>query len=210
MMSKITEIRERKGRGKRAAVYVDGRLALTLDIETIVKESLRVENEIVPGRLAELAKQDQIHRCHDAACRLLGYRPRSEAELTDRLAKRGFDSGIIAEVMNTLKEQGLIDDRAFAQFWTENRESFRPRSQSLTRRELKQKGLAEDVIDQAVGSIDDEENAYIVAGNRVRRMAVTDYQDFRKRLGDYLRRRGFSYETINHTIEKIWRELKNG
>jgi len=204
-MGIITEIKGRKG--KRAGIYIDGRLTLTLNLETVVQEGLRTDTEINPGRLAELAEQDQVYRCREAAIRFLGYRPRSESELRDRLTKRGFNAEIITEVINRLKEQGLVDDAAFARFWTENRESFRPRSQTLTRRELKQKGLAEDVIDQAVGGINDEENAYLVAGSRARRMTITDYQDLRKRLGDYLRRRGFSYETINHTIEKIWREL---
>jgi SOS response regulatory protein OraA/RecX len=29
---------------------------------------------------------------------------------------------------------------------------------------------------------------------------------FRRRLGEYLRRRGFDYEVINRTVEKMWQE----
>jgi SOS response regulatory protein OraA/RecX len=38
----------------------------------------------------------------------------------------------IRVVMARLKERGLLDDAAFAEFWKENRQEFSPRSQRLT------------------------------------------------------------------------------
>jgi SOS response regulatory protein OraA/RecX len=40
-------------------------------------------------------------------------------------------------------------------------------------------------------------------------LPLADYQSFRRRLGEYLRRRGFNYEVINHTVERVWQELGN-
>ncbi len=53
----------------------------------------------------------------------------------------------------------MVDDMAFAQFWKDNRESFSPRSQWLTKLELRRKGVASDIIDQIVDTIDDEDSA---------------------------------------------------
>jgi len=33
-----------------------------------------------------------------------------------------------------------------------------------------------------------------------------DYQTFRRRLGEYLGRRGFSYNVISETTERVWKE----
>jgi len=71
---------------------------------------------------------------------------------------------------------------------------------------LRKKGVAEDVIDGTVADLDDEESAYRSALNRVSRLTITDRRELEKKLGDYLRRRGFSYETVNRTIGKIWQE----
>ena len=125
------------------------------------------------------------------------------------MQRRGFEAEIIKSVIIKLKEQGLVDDSAFARFWTENRESFSPHSRYFTKRELKQKGVAEEIIDDAVSTIDDSEGAYRTAAARATRMHAADYEDFRSRLGGYLRRRGFSYETINKTITKIWQERES-
>ena len=94
----------------------------------------------------------------------------------------------------------------FARFWKENRDSFSPRSQWLTKLELRQKGVAGDIIDQVVGTIDDGDSAYRAALSKARRLSRSDYQDFRRRLGEYLKRRGFGYGVINHTVERVWEE----
>ena len=108
--------------------------------------------------------------------------------------------------MANLREQGLVDDMAFARFWKENRESFSPRSQRLTRLELKRKGVVSDVIDRVIDAVDDGDSAYRAALDRVRRLPLSDYQSFRRRLGEYLKRRGFGYEVINHTVDRVWQE----
>jgi len=123
-----------------------------------------------------------------------------------RLRKRSFDSDNLEAVITRLKEQGLVDDMAFAQFWKDNRESFSPRSRWLTKLELKQKGVANDIIDQVVDTIDDDNNAYQAALSKARSLSYSDYQSFRRRLGEYLKRRGFSYRVINHAVEQIWQD----
>jgi regulatory protein len=152
------------------------------------------------------AAKSQDERCLEAALRLLDYRPRSEAEIRERLKRRGFDRGGIEKTITQLKERGLVDDAAFARFWKENRASFRPRSQHLTRLELRQKGLNADIIETVIADIDDSDSAYRAAQSRVRRLATLDHQNFRRRLGEYLRRRGFGYEVINHTVARLWQE----
>jgi len=99
-----------------------------------------------------------------------------------------------------------VDDMAFAQFWKDNRESFSPRSQWLTKLELRRKGVAGDIIDQVVDAVDDYDSAYRAALSKARSLPLSDYQGFRRRLGGYLRRRGFSYEVIVNTVERLWQE----
>ncbi|MEK7354022.1 MAG: regulatory protein RecX [Chloroflexota bacterium] len=152
---------------------------------------------------------NQDERCFKAATRYLGYRPRSEPELRDRLRRRGFSTESTEAVIAKLKRLKLVDDAAFAEFWKDNRESFSPRSKALTRLELKQKGLSDDIIDQAVATIDDEDSAYRAATSKARIIARSDYESFRRRLGGYLQRRGFNYGVIEHTIKRVWQEANS-
>lgn len=202
-MSKITAIRSGKGRRKRVRLYLDGKPALSLDGEMAVNEGLKVGQELSGEQIEALTRVDLSQRCLNAAIHFLSYRPRSEHEVRQRLHRRGFDSTNIENTVAKLKEQGLIDDQAFARFWKDNRDSFSPRGKYLIRLELKQKGVSGDIIG-GMDATDDSTNAYRAAVEKARRLSRSDYQSFRRKLGEYLRRRGFGYELINRTIEQIW------
>jgi len=206
-MGKITTLRVGRGRRKRVNVSLDGRFAFSLEAEVAIKEGLQVGQELSTSQIEALARFDHYHRCLNAAAHYLSYRPRSEFELRERLHQRGFDGDSVEAVLAKLKEQGLVDDMAFAQFWKDNRESFSPRSQWLTKLELRRKGVANNIIDQIADTIDDEDSAYRAALSKARSLSLSDYQNFRRRLGDYLKRRGFGYGAINHTVERLWPEL---
>lgn len=204
-MKKVTAIRSGK-RGKRVNVYLNEKFAFSLEAEVAVKEGLRTEQALSEDEIEELKKADLFQRCLTAAFHFLSYRPRSEAELRQRLNRRGFDGDNVAAVLARLKERGLVDDLAFAQFWKDNRESFRPRSQWLTRLELRQKGVSEEIIEQVATQVDDEDSAYRAALSKARRLPTADYDGFRRRLGQYLKRRGFGYGLIKPTVERVWQE----
>ena len=206
LMGKITALRTGRGRRKRVNLFLDGKFAFSLEAEVAVRENLQVGQELSASQIEALASSDHFHRCFDAAVHYLGYRPRSESEVRERLHRRGFDGDSVEAVIAKLKERRLLDDMAFAQFWRDNRESFSPRSQWLTKLELRRKGVAGDIIDQVVDTVDDEDSAYRAALGKARKLSLSDYQGFCRRLGGYLRRRGFGYGVINHTVERMWQE----
>ena len=210
-MSRITALRtagrSRQNSGGKARVFLDGQPALTLEIEAVVNQGLHVGQELSTNDIEVLTRQGHFYRCLNAATRFLGYRPRSEAELRKRLTQHGFQNDTIEAVIKRLREQNLVDDIAFAQFWKENRETFSPRSQWLTGLELRRKGVSDDIISMVVSDIDDDDSAYQAALSRGRRLPLSDYPLFRRRLGDFLKRRGFSYGVIARTVQRLWQEM---
>jgi len=207
-MSKITAIQSGKGRHKRVRLYLDGQFALSLESEVAANKGLRVGRELSEEQVHSLASCDLSQRCLNTAVRFLGYRPRSESEVRQRLKQRGFAQTNIESAVARLKEQGLIDDTEFARFWKDNRDAFSPRGKYLLRFELKQKGVSGDIIDR-MDTSDDEANAYRAAVEKARKLPKSDYRTFRRRLGEYLRRRGFDYDSISRTVDQLWQEYGN-
>jgi len=207
-MSKITGLKQGKTRAKRINVYVDDKYALSLTPETVKKEQLSPGQELGQTALEELAARDLRQQCFNAAVRFLGYRPRSESEIRQRLARHGFESDTIEKTLKKLKDAGFVNDADFARLWVENRDALRPRSKRLTKMELKRKGLETDIIEKAISAIDEKDSTYRAAQNRVRRLESLDYNDFRLRLGQYLGRRGFNYGIIKEITEKAWKEMR--
>jgi regulatory protein len=154
----------------------------------------------------KLVSSDQS--CLDTALRYLSYRPRSEWEIRKYLEKRGVSPSSVGAVLLSLREQGLLNDVAFAEFWKTNRESFSPRSQAMLRSELRRKGIAQDIIAEVIQEVDEEASAYEAAQKRARRFATSDYDSFRRGVAAFLRQRGFNHEVAQQTINHLWKERR--
>jgi regulatory protein len=196
------EPQERRG-GRRSNVYLDGRYAFSLTTELAVQE-LRVGDAISDAQYAALVAKDQLARCFDAALRFLGARPRSEREIRDRLARHEFDVTVVDSVIERLRRIRLVDDAAFAESWVEQRATHRPRGARLLKQELRQKGVSQDVLAEALPSEDDDEGAYRAAQRKATSLRAFDERTFRQRLGGFLQRRGYGYETIRPVVTRLW------
>ncbi|MCL0028885.1 recombination regulator RecX [Dehalococcoidia bacterium] len=150
---------------------------------------------------------DQSYRqAHGAALRLLSYRPRSEAELRNRLNKR-FPSPTVDCVVRSLIRQSLVDDRAFATLWAQSRDRQKPRSSAAIQRELVAKGVALETAASAASIVDDEESAIRSGEKFARQIADTDFVSFHRKLLRYLQRRGYSGGVIRLTVSRLWEDL---
>jgi regulatory protein len=202
----ITDIKPQKRQSDRADIYLDNKLAFSLSSAIIHKIGLRIEQNLSASEVEELIQEDHAQTAFDAALHFLGYRPRSEAEIRARLRRRKFDERPIENAIQRLEEQGLIDDLAFAQFWRENRDSFSPRSKRLLEMELRTKGVPPHVIEDTLESSDDQLNAYRAGAKKARALQALEYSAFREKLVALLQRRGFGYDVIGSTVERLWSE----
>ncbi|MGD0114680.1 MAG: RecX family transcriptional regulator [Dehalococcoidia bacterium] len=201
----ITGVERQRGR-RRVNVFVDGRFALSLGRSFAQEKELHADMAIDEAGLQELRAEDERRTAYDAAIHLLSYRPRSEREMRQRLRRLNVSPEAIDETVARLLASHYLDDAAFAEFWRESRANLSPRSQRLVRSELLYKGVDADTATTAVDVLDDDESAYRAASKRLKALAGADYDDFRRRLGGFLMRRGFGYETVRRALERCWRE----
>ena len=203
-MKKITAIEVQKNNPKRVNIYLDGEFAFGLAI--FVAAWLTVGQVLDEAKVASLQAQDQGEKAYQQAMLFLSYRARSEAEIRKNLEKHEIPQTVIDETIERLRHDRLVDDGQFAQNWVANRSEFRPRSRRALAVELKQKGLTEAAIQSATEAVDEEALAYAAAQKRVRRLEGLEWIEFRKKLSEFLARRGFGYEVIAPTVKRLWAE----
>jgi regulatory protein len=201
----ITKI-DRASRTGRIRIFLDGRYAFSLEAEAAL--GLREGQELGGETARGLVDKNEELRALAACYRSLAQRPHSEQELRQQLSRKHFALGAINNVIADLKARRLLDDAEFARFWCENRETFRPRSRQLTGLELRQKGVPAEVAAEATAGMDDAESAFRAGAKKAKLLARADYETFLRRMGDFLRRRGYGYETVKATVDRLWREGK--
>ena len=206
-MPQITDIRPQKKRQDRVNIFIDGRYAFALDQLSAHEARLEIGQELSDEQLAELMDKAGLDSAMSISLRYLTARPRSERELRNRLRQRQVGEMIIDRTVEQLKARGLLDDFTFAQYWVDQRVTFRPRSRRMLEMELRQKGVNGSAIEDVTLDMDDEAEAYRAAQRRARTLPTDDFDAFFKKLVDHLRRRGFGYATASKTARGLWAEL---
>jgi regulatory protein len=201
MAGTITALRFQKRNKDRVNVYVDGRFAFGL--VAIEAAHLKVGQTLSDDDIARLQVQDEVGQAYERALNFLSYRPRSETEVRRNLRKKGIEEAVIEMVVDRLMRAGLLDDQEFARYWVENRLRFKPRGAHALRHELREKGVSDSVIADALASLDEETAARKVAEAGARRLSHLEPRDFRRKLVAYMARRGFSYAVSEPLVEEM-------
>jgi regulatory protein len=205
MEHEVTALKADRKRRPRVHVFLDGRWAMTLSMS--VAAGLQIGQRLAPEAVEELQRLEAQQAATAQALRLISRRPRSEQELRQGWDRRGVPPEVQQAALERLQSTGHVDDSAFASAWVENREAFRPRAARALRAELRRKGVAEGTIAEAVGGIDESEAAYRAAQVFARRSAGLSEDDFQRRVGGQLARRGFDWETTRAAVRRVWSEL---
>ncbi len=154
-------------------------------------------------------ERTETDRARGTALRLLALRSRTVSEIREKLAK-SFGSEAVEQAIARLLNEGLLNDAEFAQQWRQSRERRKPRSRSAIERELKQRGISEDVIDEALEDYDSLDAAYRAATRYAARQAGSDRAIFHRRVSAFLGRRGFGADIIRQTLQQLREELEIG
>jgi regulatory protein len=194
-----------KRNSDRVSVFLDGEFAFGLP--KILAAQLEVGRYLSQEEVAGLQQKGAVEEARQRALGLISRRPRSEKELRQYFDRRQVPEPIQEAVIESLAQAELVDDFAFAKTWVENRTTFRPRGAMALKAELRQKGVSRMAIEEALVGFEEEEAALKAGQKAFSRYRDLAWQDFRKRMGAYLGRRGFRYDIISSVVDRLWRQV---
>lgn len=133
----------------------------------------------------------------------LSYRARSVKEVYDYLLRKNFVKHTIDAVIQKLTDLKFLDDEEFAKAWIESRQKYKGKSKYILKNELRLKGLSEDIIEPLLKEAqDDLETARILFDKKKKILGKFPQQEFKKKMGLFLQRKGFSFEVITKLLRE--------
>lgn len=203
-MRTITKIEAQKKQKNRVSVFLEGEFAFGLDLATLAKFNLKKGDGLDEQVIAEIQSSAEKSQIRECAFRYLAGRPHSEFELSKKLQLKGFAEPQVKNVLDELRKAQFIDDGEFAVSYARSRLLTRPIGRHLLRQELKQKGVRNAEIEKAITTAFAEVSERDLASRLLERRK-SRYRDLppeqqKKRLHDFLLRRGFDWEVINETM----------
>ncbi|SOB81845.1 regulatory protein [Streptomyces sp. 1331.2] len=168
------------------------------------------------GRGARKQAEESVDpetRARDVCLRLLTGAAKTRKQLADALRKREIPDEVADEVLTRLEEVGLIDDAAFAAAWVESRHAVRGLSRRALAQELRTKGVAAELVEQAVSQVDHDDEADAARALVERKLRSTrglDPQVRTRRLVGMLARRGYSEGLAFRVVRGALEEEESG
>lgn len=202
----ITNIIPQKRKKERVNIYLDGKFAFSLDLETLLTKGLKINQEVSQEEVEELIKKGELNKLYKKVLRLISLRPRSEKEIIDYLRKNGAGQNEIDLVTERLKKLGLIDDVKFINWWFEQRKIFRPRSLQVIKAELLRKGVNKLLIEKTLSGKEadfNNETARILAKKALKRYRNLPIVKRKQRLSNFLLQKGFNWCIIQEIVDEM-------
>ncbi|MCH9006814.1 RecX family transcriptional regulator [candidate division KSB1 bacterium] len=202
--AKITRIEGQKKKKNRFSVYLDDAFAFGLNVATLAEFNLKEGDLLTDDRIADILRSEGKKQIKESAFRYLAGRAHSEKELRTKLRRKQYDETLVDQIIAELKQAKLIDDRGFAFSFARSRMVSKPMGERLLRQELWQKGLAEKLIDDTIKEIyaetSQEDVALQLLEKRRPRYKNLTQKEQKKRLYDFLVRRGFGWDVVNDVL----------
>lgn len=129
---------------------------------------------------------------------ILSRRDHSEAELRRKLARAGFSTAAIAEAIEQLQQQRLLNDESLARLYVDSVLRQRAVGPRWLQQKLRARGVAGEIVTRVLNEVMSGEGERRLMARAVEQWQRTHRESAleRQRLGAWLQRRGFTYGSI--------------
>lgn len=147
----------------------------------------------------------------ESAVRYLGVKPRTRKQVISYLQRKGFEEDEIIETANELEEYHYIDDFNYSVMYFEY--GFeKGRGIARIKRELSEKGVDSEIIDEAYEELENVPDQYdaasdiaagILRGIDIDELEYEEKRKLQAKIGRRLVSRGFSSDVVYKVINNL-------
>lgn len=211
-MPQITAVTPQKKKTSRYNIFLDGHFAFGIETENLIKHKLKIDQNLTQEEIQKIVREDKLGNLVNKSLNFLSFRPRSQKEVEDYLAKKiaaaeevkfnqAKSSGIITEVIAKLKKYKYLNDYDFANWWLESRIKSNPKGPKFIEMELRRKNISREIINKVLRNFPDQKSAALKSlQKKLSRWQKLPAVEFKRKIYTHLASRGFESETIQEII----------
>lgn len=202
-MQKITRITTQQKNKQRYNIFLGNdekdQYGFSVDEAILIEHRLHKGMELEKSQIEALMSRDDFYKSYTLSINFLSYRMRTEKEIGDYLKKKEIDEVHIPDVIDKLRDEKLLDDRAFAEMFVRTRIQTSTKGPGLVERELIEKGVSKLIAKEAVElyTFDIQmEKASTWIDKKVNTRKKDSYRKQLEQLHTTLMQKGFSQDII--------------
>jgi regulatory protein len=208
----ISSITPQKKHRRRYSIFVDDDFLLGVSESVLVEYGLEIGQTVTIKAFRDINRSENYQAVRHYFLKLFGRRAHTRKELQRKSRKKDFEDTAVERVLDELEEKGWIDHDAFAQSFISDKYSLNQWGPLKIARALQQKGIdrttAQRLTDQYFKSVDLFETfSKLVAKNSYKFNKESKQYKKRKKVFDYLHRKGYHTQQINTHIDRLMQSL---
>ncbi|OGX68285.1 MAG: hypothetical protein A2189_07425 [Paenibacillus sp. RIFOXYA1_FULL_44_5] len=201
----ITQVEKQKYQHQ-YKIFLDEQHAFSVDEDILIKHKLIKGKTITRQEIEEILADETLHHVYTDALQILSRRVHAQKELRQKLQKKGYHQQNIDAVIEQLLKQNLLDDREFAEMWSQNRLHSQKKGRNWIRQELQQKGVSRELVQETIEKIDadaEQQAAMELGRKKWQLLKEPDMRQKMQKTAGYLLRRGYSQDMVSHVIHSL-------
>ncbi len=204
MKKTITDLKEQVKDDTRVNVYINEKYVFSISKLDVAFYHLKVGEEITDKTYDEIFENVVLAKAKMTAMSYLSYKDRSKKEVIRKLKEKGYTREVTKQTLKFLISYGYINDLEFSKKFVKQRVNSKGYGKFKVVRELREKGIADEIIERVTENIgeSEEEMALVLARKKAKNLDLSEYKD-KQKLFAYLQRRGYSFEIIKRVLEKL-------
>lgn len=204
-MAVITMIEAQKRSG-RFNIYVDGHYAFPVSDSVLVDFRLYKGMEIDKELEERLTAADDVAKAYNRALDYLSHQLRTEKEVQDKLTTLEIPEDTIEQTLKKLRDFSLVDDAHYAASYVRTMMHTGDKGPRVIRQHLRQKGVGEKVIDDALVLFTPAEQLAVgtaVAQKLAKRYQHNSTRNREQKMRQGLMTRGFGGDAIKTMLDAV-------
>ncbi|MDP9728917.1 hypothetical protein FY534_08260 [Alicyclobacillus sp. TC] len=188
------------------SILLDDGTALTVAVHIVSDYHLYSGKRLSAEDRARLQEHAAFSKIWKSALRYLRYQMRTVFQTQRYLQEKGYPEEQIQQVLKVLQDRKFLDDRRYASMYAEQHQSQQSRAYIMMK--LKQRGIQSGVLDTVCSDWDEEAAAKLLVEKYLRKKSKDHSQDLKRKLIQYLQRKGFSYDIAKRVafLDNDWDE----
>lgn len=204
-LKKITKITTQRRAGY-YNIFLNEKYEFSVTEKVLADFMLAKDQELDDQQIAELKKASATDKAREKALGFLSYQPRSIKEVKDYLIKQDVEPNVVEEIIQSLLDNGYLDDHQFAQMFISNAIRVGSDGPKGVKSKLIQKGVAQQVIADQLEQVDEQE--FLPVGQKLvkpllKKAGRLSRREITTKAQQKLLTHGFYGELINQIIAEI-------
>jgi len=198
-------------------IYLDDEREILSYIDFIIKFKIKTGKQLTQEQIDEIKSSSELIFAKEIAYKFLSSKPRTQKEVEERLRQKGVNENIISRVVEEIKNYGFINDLEYARSFVFDRARSKTVGKFALKQALLAKGISNEIIDQVLSErenvVDEFEIALALANRKLKQIKSSkkkkrDKNEQKRKIYEFLARRGFDWDVINSVIRRIFNDFK--